>query len=102
MTNKTDQILEERGSRYGEYAPQAIFINRMNALMKNQLLKNPRAANLTEEQTCVLLEGFNMIVNKMARCLQGDPLYMDNLDDIVGYARLVRDGIEKTLNGELK
>jgi len=100
MGNNTDKILKERGSRYGLYSPQAVFINRVNKEMREQLAQNPRAADLTEEQRCLILEGFNMVVNKMARCLQGDPLYMDNFEDIIGYARLVHDGILETLEDE--
>lgn len=93
---KVTEILAERGSRYGRYASIAVLNNRMNKLLRDEMDVNP-LWRVTEEQECLIIEGFNMILNKMARVVQGDPLYMDNLDDIVGYARLVQTGIKDSL-----
>jgi hypothetical protein len=43
---------------------------------------------------CLVSEALEMICVKMARIMNGDPLYRDNWVDIAGYAKLVSDRLE--------
>ena len=83
--NKT---LEQRGERYGKfkdvaattYAPQEILRNAKNH------------EHMTDDQVIAL----DMICNKMARIVNGDPNYIDNWHDIAGYATLVEQELNIT------
>jgi hypothetical protein len=39
-------------------------------------------------------EGLEMIQHKIARMLNGDPTYKDNLVDVIGYATLVLETMD--------
>ena len=39
-------------------------------------------------------EGLEMVQHKIARMLNGDPTYLDNIVDINGYATLVQQSME--------
>ncbi len=39
-------------------------------------------------------EGLEMVQHKIARMLNGDPTYLDNIVDISGYATLVQQSME--------
>lgn len=81
--------LAERGKRYGEFKDHA----QISQQLKLVLLKSPAAKNgcLNYDQQ----EALEMILHKVARVLNGDPNYVDNWLDIEGYARLVRQRLEK-------
>ena len=83
-----DKILEERGSRYGDFTAQADIAQRFKTTMCQGL----SAHKLSPEK----VEALEMIFSKIARILNGDPNYQDNWDDIAGYAKLV----SKTLKPE--
>ncbi len=42
-------------------------------------------------------ESLEMNMHKVARILNGDPTYLDNWHDIIGYTRLVEKRLEKEL-----
>ncbi|MCR5870693.1 MULTISPECIES: DUF6378 domain-containing protein [unclassified Sphingomonas] len=75
--------LAERGSRYGSFADNARFAQRLKALISSA----PSWPHMTDYQR----EGIEMILFKMSRALTGDPAYRDNWHDMVGYAKLVDD-----------
>lgn len=78
-----DQILEERGKRYGDFARHAEITQRLKRLMFS--IKD--RAQLDDDQ----VEALEMIAHKIGRILNGDPDYADSWDDIAGYAKLVAD-----------
>lgn len=42
-----------------------------------------------------MVEAMDMIAHKLARIVQGDPLYIDHWRDIQGYARLVENELKQ-------
>lgn len=81
-----EQTLTERGARYGDFAKHACIAQGLKAMMWQE----EGWARLTPAM-CQALE---VIQDKIARILNGDPTYADNWHDIQGYAQLV----EKTLS----
>ena len=86
MTTDVDAILAERGSRYGTFENHA----RISQALKRAMHDSPNWSKLTDVQK----EGLEMIQHKVARMLNGDPSYIDNIIDVVGYATLVKDVME--------
>lgn len=82
----TDEILNDRGKRYGNYLDQA---NITNAL-RDVLIRGRGGRPLMADQ----VDALNMIAVKMARIINGDPDYADNWRDIAGYATLVAERLE--------
>ena len=76
-------ILEERGNRYGEFAEHA----RLAQELKDTLRSGSSWFECTDSQ----MEALDMISHKMARIVNGDPSYDDSWIDIVGYSQLVID-----------
>lgn len=82
-----DQILEERGSRYGDFGSHAIITQNIKAAMRH----SPNWAELPDH----MKESLEMVAHKVGRILNGDPSYADSWVDIVGYVQLVVDTLEK-------
>jgi len=83
-----DDILKERGMRYGNYLRQTMITRDLKNLMRaycdfEQMLAPDQADSL--DQWAV----------KVARILNGDPNYPDNWRDIQGYAKLVADRLSE-------
>ena len=87
---KIGQILEERGSRYGDFEDLA----RLSQAFKDTM-KLGDWDRLGDDQK----EALEMMATKMARILNGDPDHIDSWVDIVGYAQLVVDTLERGQNG---
>lgn len=83
MTNKIDKTLKERGSRYGSFED--------NADITEDLMKVIQSASSYSKLSKQHLEAFHMIFHKISRAVCGDPDYIDNIHDIVGYAKLLED-----------
>ena len=83
--NKT---LEQRGSRYGKFKDVASTTYALQEILRNA--KNHE--HMTDDQVIAL----DMICNKMARIVNGDPNYIDNWHDISGYATLVEQELSIT------
>lgn len=80
-----DQILQERGQRYGSFSVHAqIAQNIQNAIRAGDWTILP----------AVHKQALTVIADKIARVLSGDPMYIDNWKDIQGYAKLVEDFIQ--------
>jgi hypothetical protein len=75
------EILNERGERYGTFQQQAAISQSLKRVMFAAEKK------LEDDQT----EALEMIANKIARILNGDPDYADSWTDIAGYATLVAE-----------
>lgn len=83
--NKT---LEQRGERYGKFKDVAATTYALQEILRDA--KNHE--HMTDDQVIAL----DMICNKMARIVNGDPSYIDNWHDIAGYATLVEQELNVT------
>lgn len=86
----TEQLITERGSRYGKFKDGAEIMQELKDVMREV----DGWHNLTPSQR----EALDMIQHKIGRILNGDPTYDDSWKDIAGYATL----IVNELNGEVK
>lgn len=86
----TEQLITERGSRYGKFKDGAEIMQELKDVMREV----DGWRNLTASQR----EALDMIQHKIGRILNGDPTYDDSWKDIAGYATL----IVNELNGEIK
>lgn len=86
----TEQLITERGSRYGKFKDGAEIMQELKDVMRDV----DGWHNLTPSQR----EALDMIQHKIGRILNGDPTYDDSWKDIAGYATL----IVNELNGEIK
>lgn len=77
------EVLKERGSRYGKFKDHAEVTQKLKLVMRD----HPRWCFLTPSKK----EALEMIAHKIGRILNGDPDYLDNWVDIVGYAQLEVD-----------
>ena len=82
------QILAERGSRYGRFDAHALVTQRLK-----QALTSGTNWDFLEPDAKEALE---MIVHKIGRILSGDPDYDDSWVDLAGYAQLIVDRIRRT------
>ena len=84
-TPDIDQILEERGKRYGVFSVHADITQNLKHVLKCykgwDKLSNDKK------------EALEMIMHKIGRIINGDPGYKDSWTDIVGYAKLVEDSL---------
>ncbi len=87
-TNDLNQILTERGDRYGIFSGHAEIAQQLNGVMRTYEAK--RGCDLHPDQR----EALEMIAHKIARILNGDPDYSDSWRDIAGYAALVADRLD--------
>lgn len=83
--NDLQQILTERGDRYGTFQGHAEIAQQLKGLIHSFEAK--RGCDLDPDQR----EALEMIAHKIARILNGDPNYADSWIDIAGYAQLVAD-----------
>jgi len=81
-----DEVLNERGSRYGSFLKHAIITQRFKAVMTD----TPNWIKLDDD----MVEALEMVAHKMGRILNGDPTYADSWVDIAGYAQLVADRLQ--------
>lgn len=86
----TEQLITERGSRYGKFKDGAEIMQELKDVMREV----DGWRNLTPSQR----EALDMIQHKIGRILNGDSTYDDSWKDIAGYATL----IVNELNGEIK
>jgi len=94
MNKTTEELLEERGKRYGSFSSFAEISQEIKSKVYTDLKldKEKREANM------IIMEGLDMVVHKLARILNGDPYYLDSWRDLSAYAKLVCDELEKTEN----
>ncbi len=84
--SEIDKILEDRGSRYGDFGVQAQTAQAIReAFQKSQNW---------EYLPPYMREGLDLVATKISRMLCGDPMYMDNVVDILGYMTLVKTEME--------
>lgn len=78
-----NQILRERGSQYGTFGEVALVAQNIKAAMRH----SPNWQRLPAD----MREALEMIADKSARILCGDPTHIDSWRDIEGYAKLIAD-----------
>ena len=78
-----DDILAERGKRYGDFSAHAYIAQNLQDEM--------RSAEGWTRLSFAQRQALTVIADKIARILSGDPNYDDNWIDIQGYAKLVQD-----------
>lgn len=89
---KVEKTLEERGNRYGDYRNVARTAQEIKSTMRCGASWNIMSDDKKESM--------DMIANKIARAVNGDPEYADNYHDIGGYAKLAEDRCEGILTRE--
>lgn len=86
--------LAQRGSRYGDFTDNAMISQQLKQLIMcendGKLREGYRRCNFVQR------EALEMIAQKIARILNGDPNYKDNWHDIQGYARLAEERCRET------
>lgn len=94
MTEKTiDDTLSQRGGRYGKAE--------WNAQTIDDLMHTIERGKAYKEWTPMHRQMVHMIMSKISRMVNGDPMYVDNVHDIVGYATLLEDFLTKIEKGEV-
>lgn len=93
MTETISQILQERGTRYGEFIDHARITCALKNVVHAEAIR--RAEQGKTRITADQMEALDMICHKIGRILNGDPDYADSWIDIAGYAKLVADRLEK-------
>lgn len=78
-----ENTLKERGARYGDFTEHARICQNIKYVMGGT--EGWERLNNAQKQA------LEVIADKVARILNGDPNYIDNWHDIIGYAKLVED-----------
>jgi hypothetical protein len=81
-----EKTLAERGARYGAFPAHAEIAQQL----KDAMRPTPGWNRLAADQK----QALETIADKIARILNGDPDYLDNWHDIIGYTRLVEQRLE--------
>lgn len=76
-----EQVLRERGDRYGPFENHA----KITQMLKDVMRSEPGWDRLTYPQR----EALEMVAHKIGRMLNGDPTYEDSVVDIIGYTDLM-------------
>jgi hypothetical protein len=91
-----ESTLKERGARYGDFSDHA----RLCQALKDVMASFSVVQKMPQGVACVRpwhslpdthKQSLEVIADKIARILSGDPNYADNWHDIQGYAKLVED-----------
>lgn len=90
-----DHTLSERGKRYGSFAQHAEIAQGLKLAMWS-------VDNWHDRLAPDMQQALEVIADKIARILNGDPNYVDNWHDIQGYAKLVEDRLTKDQNEDSK
>lgn len=88
-----DKVLQERGNRYGDFSDHAQICQDLKVIMQNT------SVNGWNKLSPVQKQALEVIADKIARILSGDPNYDDNWIDIQGYAKLVQERLP-VVNGQ--
>lgn len=87
MSNENiEKMLEERGSRYGNFETHARLTQAMKDIFTN---KDSKCLTCWDRLSPSQKEALEMVAHKIGRILNGDPNYLDSWLDIVGYVQLV-------------
>lgn len=89
-----EETLKERGSRYGDFIDNARIAQGIKDIMRTGGQWNNLDADMKE--------GLDIIAGKISRLLTGDPLYLDNWHDIIGYTRLIEKRLEDRAKAKIE
>jgi hypothetical protein len=87
------KTLSSRRERYGSF--NSICSTTQGFKHTTSVIINSRLSREYVAYPAYIRESLDMIFHKIARVLHGDPMYKDNWVDIVGYAQLVVEELEK-------
>jgi len=87
MTKDITETLGQREGRYGEYVKVAATAQ--------WLKEGLRGGDSWNEMEAYMQESLDLIANKLARIVNGDPFYDDSWHDVGGYAKLVEIELNK-------
>ena len=93
----TEDILNERQKTHGEFSEYALIAQKFKFIIQQNQTQPTRGVGnylLSTSQ----YEALEMICNKMARILNGNPNHKDHWDDIAGYATLISKALERMPN----
>jgi len=86
--SEISETLKERGKDYGVFYGHAEITQGLKDVMRDA----PGWKKLYPS----MKEALDMVVHKIGRILNGNPLYIDSYRDICGYIKLVQDELEQT------
>ena len=81
MNQSIETTLKERGTQYGEFETHAVISQGLQDVMR----MSEGWTRLAYDQK----QALTVIADKISRMLNGNPSYIDNWHDIIGYATLV-------------
>lgn len=84
----TEEILDERGKRYGKFVDHA----KITQILKRSIFCHMDKVGVEPDPDQI--EALEMICHKIGRIVNGDPDYADSWHDIAGYAKLVADRLD--------
>jgi hypothetical protein len=87
---QVEKVLNERAQTYGQYH----MVSKISQDVKKVIRNSPNYPLMPD----YMKESLDLIANKLARILNGDPLYDDSWRDISGYCTLVLMEIEDMEN----
>lgn len=87
MIKEIKDTLKERGNKYGTFEENSRITQSLCSILKTA----PSYTKLDKQHK----ECFHMIFHKIARAVCGDPDYVDNIHDIIGYSKLLEDYLKK-------
>jgi hypothetical protein len=87
-----EKTLKQRGSIYGEFADNAEISQILKQTMRN--------AKNWDELSYAQQEALEMVQHKISRLLNGDPTYLDNVVDILGYTELMFNDMKVKSHGK--
>ena len=87
MKNKIEDTIKERDNNYGSYSNMCIIVQNIKDVMRD----TPNWPGLTDDKK----ESLETMATKIGRILNGDPEHYDSWHDIVGYAKLIENTLEK-------
>lgn len=95
MSDIVSEITAKRGSVYGPFLHNAIVAQSLKAALRN--IPDPDNEGLRWEHLPLdVREALDLIALKMSRIVTGSATYLDNWDDICGYAKIVADRIRRS------
>jgi hypothetical protein len=83
--SSVEETLRQRGQRYGDFTNHARICQGLKQTMMHDRSSNWDGLSADKAQA------LEVIADKIARILSGDPDYKDNWHDIQGYAKLAED-----------
>jgi len=90
--SEINNILEQRGNRYGEFKGHAEITQSLKRIIQIELAVREKV--LPDSQQ----EALDMICHKIGRIINGDNNYDDSWIDIAGYSQLIVTELQSKLN----